>query len=714
MAPAAEEVSQRIPRKDAEMLVRGWNLLYNRTLSYSFSHPLVQDTLPKVYELFEFILKNVGTLNILLQEAMFFVDSTDVMYQPNNRRIADHLRRFGVESVTLLPGFGSSEFATFINACGLIHPDAMGFAGYLSGRGAFHVEINKVSLRAVKDGDELVPAGSAHSLGGGSSPSDGSGSFQDIVARAVVGRLTAQELEGNMLLAQLLAQPDSLGKAVVDTLGTSSKADKANVEDILLGVLSQFAQSSRTAGHSLEELLTGIYAMRSEMLGVIKTQKELDTALREDDIQVATDEAFERTVCQIAADDWQRSKGNAKRMATVLTRVVPGRKELRRLLPRLKQTFLTMGVTLQQWYALIAEITNLFGIEKTMDQLAEVAAEFGVTADEILGELQRDPHATARLLLASAEIRRVGGGDAEDRMIQSLLDAVDQTGEKLAESAEKNPHGAAGIAHSFERLRFELEQELAAKDLDPSMRQAALKKLEHRSQHTLNDLKARAFASQLENETLSSEEKTGLLEELAGEEDELDAILGTALNLVGENEVAQQIAQEIVAKVREKLRMEKEKKAGSALPQGIYPRSVAEFFLRFELKRAQRYGFGFTCLLVSFQGLPEDPEIFKTYEQQLRGLSNMLSAELHRLLREVDFVGNFGYNRLFVVLPMTQPPNDLPVLKKLKDHLSRQVALPTGSAWVRPRVGVVSIEGGQKISLQEVYEAASRKWQEDL
>jgi hypothetical protein len=714
MAPAAEDVGQKISRKDAEMLVRGWNLLYNRTLSYSFSHPLVQDTLPKVHALFDLVLKDVGTLNILLQEAMFFVDSVDVMYQPNNRRIADHLRRFGIESITLLPGFGAGEFGILINACGLIHPDAMGFAKYLSGHGASHVEVNKVSLRAVKEGDELVPAGSPRT--DGAPQAEGGGSFQDIVARAVVGRLTAQELEGNMLLASLLAQPDSLGKAVVEKIGTSATpgADKTNVEDILLGVLSQFAQSSRTAGHSLEELLTGIYSMRSEMLEVIKTQKELDTALQEDDIQVAADDAFERTVCQIAADDWQRSKGNAKRMATVLTRVVPGRKELRRLLPRLKQTFLAMGVTLQQWYSLIAEITNLFGIEKTMDQLAEVATEFGVTPDEILGELQRDPHATARLLLASAEIRRVGGGEAEDHMIQSLLDAVDQTGERLAESAEKDPRAAAGIARSFERLRSELEQELSAKELDPSLRQAAIKKLEHRSQHTLIDLKARAFTSQLENGALSGEEKAGLLEELSSGEEELDAILGTALSLVGENEVAQQIAQEIVAKVRERLRLEKEKKAGSSLPHGVYPRSVAEFFLRFELKRAQRYGFGFTCLLVSFQGLPEEPEVFKIHEQQLRGLSNTLSAELHRLLREVDFVGNFGYNRLFVVLPMTQPPNDLPVLKKLKDHLSRQVALPTGNVLVRPRIGVVSIEGGQKMSLQEVYEAASRKWQEDL
>jgi len=715
MAVAAEDAAHKISRPEAELLVRGWNLLYNRCLSYSFPHPLVQETLPKVQELFDSALKKAGSLNLMLQEAMFFVDSVDVMYQPNNRRIADHLRRFGLESITLLPGFSARDFGMFIDACALIHPSAEAFAKYLHDRGCLQMEINKVSLRAVKEGEELVAAGSRSGggIGGFGGAGGGDGNFQDIVMRAVMGRLTAQEMEGNLLLAQMLAQPDSLGKAVAEGLeGTAG--DKGNVQDMLMGVLSQFAHSSKNSGHSLEELMTGIYSMRSEMLGILKSQKTLDETLGEEEIHDVADEAFDRTVCQIASDDWVKSNGNAKRLATVLTRVVPGRKDLKRLLPKLKDAVLSKGATLQQWYQLISEISNLFGTEKAMEQLAEVAAEFGVTTDEVVGELRRDPRGAARLILASAEIRRVGGADSEDRMIQAMLDAVDQAGDRLADAAGATPRDAAALAQAFDKLRQEMGQELAGKAMDNAQRQAALKKLENRSQRGLIELKARAFASQLRNPELSQDDKAGLLEELSGQEGELDGILDSALSLLGEDEVARQIAQEIVTRLREKARLEREKKAGSELPQGVYPRAVAEFFLRYELRRAARYKVPFSTMLVSFQGLPEDAESLKGNEVQLRGLANLLSGELRLLLRDVDFVGYMGYNRFFVVLPMTPGDSALRVARKLKDQLARQVALPSGRAWVRPRVGLVAVDGGQKIRLQEIYEAASHKWQEDL
>lgn len=753
MAATAEGTAHRIPRTDAEQLVRGLNLLYNRCLSYSYSHKQVQELLPNVYRIFAQAVQKTGGLNILLQEAMFYIDSTDLMYQPTSRRFADHLRRFGVESITFNVATGPLEFGTFIDAFSLIHPNAENFGRFLRERGAGCIEINKVSMRAVKEGEELVSGGfSAGGLGGSGAIGigEGGGSFQDAMMRAVLGRLTAQEFESNVLLAQMLAQPDSLGKAVVSGLdlrrggngtgGGSGEGDGSGdgtgggsggsgggggsgampvtgpeVGEMIMGVLSQFAQSSKVSGHSLDELLTGLYSMRSEMVGILRSQKSLDEALSEEELETTADDAFDRTVCQIAADDWTKSGGNAKRMATVLTRVVPGRKELKRLLPKLKDALLEKGMTLQQWYGLVAEISNLFGVEKAMDQLATVAAEFGVTADEIVGELNRDPRSAARLILASAEIRKVGGEQAEEQMIESLLEAVDKASERLVDQAELCPRDAATMAISLDKLKTEVSQELAGRTMDQNLRQAVLKKLDNRATRSISDLKARAFATQLKNPALTPEDKSGLLEELAGQEGELDGIMETALSLIGEDEVAKQIALDIVGKVREKLRIEREKKAGSELPAGIYPRPVAEFFLRYELRRAHRYDVPFTAILVSFQGLPEDAATVKGNENSLRALANMLANELRMLLRDVDFVGHLAYNRFFVVLPMTPHDKSLHVHRKIKDQLARQVALPGGEkAWVRPRLGLETVSGGQKLTLPALYEATSRKWQEDL
>ena len=339
-------------RKDAELLVRGWNLLYNRCFSYAFAHPLVQETIPRVWELFRAEMQRRGSLNIQLLEAMFFVDGVDVMYQPNNRRVADHLRRFRVESVSLGAGFGPQDFSVLIDACSLTHPDPAAFLRYFQSHGGNHLEVNQVSLRAVR-GDEVHGSGSgfpgAQIPGGG-----GDERFEDIVLRAMVGRLTAQELEGNVALVQMLADPQALGRAAID--GTKALAPQARADgmgQMVLNVLSHFATQQTRQGFSVEELLAGIYAMRSEMIGLVKSQKTLDQGLQEEEVEAATDAAFDQTVCKIVLDEYKSSRGNARRVAQVIGRVVPGKKELRRILPKLKDFFLAAGGPLTEWYLLV-------------------------------------------------------------------------------------------------------------------------------------------------------------------------------------------------------------------------------------------------------------------------------------------------------------------------------------------------------------------------
>ena len=255
-----EGVSQN-DRKEAELLVRGWNLLYNRCFSYAFAHPLVQETIPRVWELFRAEINRKGSLNIQLLEAMFFLDGVDVMYQPNNRRVADHLRRFKVESLSLTSGFDAPDFSVLVDSCSLTHPDAGAFMRYYQAHGGNHLEVNQVSLRSVREGD-VFGSGPAGGHLGSSAPGNGDERFEDIVLKAMVGRLTAQELEGNVALVQMLADPQALGRAALEsTKGMAPQARADGMGQMVLNVLSHFATQQAQQGFSVEELLAGIYAM---------------------------------------------------------------------------------------------------------------------------------------------------------------------------------------------------------------------------------------------------------------------------------------------------------------------------------------------------------------------------------------------------------------------------------------------------------------------
>lgn len=713
------EATSRLERKEVELLVRGWNLLFNRCLSYSFPHPLVQETVPKVWALFQKSIELCGgSLNIMLQDAMFFIEGCDVMYQPNNRRVADHLKRFGVESISLQRGFGPADFDILIDATSLTHPDAAAFLNYIRQRGCSCLDVNQVSLRAIREGESIAAAGASLAGGGsgGGGQGDAGGSFEDIVMRAMVGRLTASELEGNVALVQMLADPQSMGKAVIDgTAGLAGEARAAGMGQMVMNVLSHFATQKARTGYSIEELLAGIYAMRSEMLSMVKAQRGLDQSLAENEVEAAADAAFDQTVSKIIADEWKSSKGNVKRVANVLGRVVPGKKELRRILPRLKAGMLETGCTLQDWYALVAELGTILQGDKALEQLAEAAQEFGVTPDEVISELRRDPKGAAKLLLVASEIRRSGGDQAAELAIQSMLDTLDNAGDRLAEEASRAPQKAAEMASMMERLHGQMREEISTQSMDPAMRGTLEKKLDLRMHRAMFDLKSKVLATHLSNRDIGVDEKAEAVAELVRNEDEIDGVMGMALSLVGGDEAIQEIARQIQERVHRRLREERERSASRELPAGVYPKAVAEFFLRYETRRCSRYAVPFAAMLVSFQGLPEDRDSVDKEGGSLRGLFHVLAGDLRRILRDVDFVGSLGYNRLLVVLPMTISENLGLVVDKIRHNLQREVALPDGSrVWVRPRVGQAAFDHPKGAGIKEVMAAVSQNWQEDI
>lgn len=710
------EGASRVDRKDAELIVRGWNLLFNRCFSYAFDHPLVQETIPRVWELFRAALQRTGTLNIQLMEAMFFVDGADVMYQPNNRRIADHLRRYKIDSLTLEAAFTPHDFAVLVDACALTHADPASFVRYYNSRGGTHLEVNQVSMRAVR-GDEIVSSAAAPQGGAApGSPAPGGDRFEDIVLKAMVGRLTAQELEGNVALVQLLADPQALGRAAIEgTQGVAPQSRAAGMGQMVMNVLSHFATSQAKQGFSVEELLAGIYAMRGEMLAMVKSQQALEQGLAEADVETATDGAFDQTVCKIILDEYRNSKGNFRRLAHVMGRVVPGKKELRRILPKLKDTLIGAGCGLQEWYGLVNELSAVVQGDKALEELSAAAAEIGVTPDEILSELRKDPRGAAKLLVVASEIRRAGGDPSGDAALQALLDSMDQAGQKLTDSSGDSPLEVAGAVAAYKSLQAEVRQELSQKPLSPELRGNLMRKLDLRATRTLTDLKAKVLAAQLRDREGSIDEKAGTLGELVQDEGEIDGILEMACTLVGNDELVHQIGAQIAERVRLRIREERERTLSRELPAGVYPKAVAEFFLRYETRRAARYGVPFSAMLVSFQGLPEDKESLDAHGNGLRGLFHVLAGDLRSHLREVDFVGSLGYNRILVVLPMIVEANGKLVMKKIREHMGREVVLPGGErVWVRPRLGVASFGQTESDGLREIMARLSQNWQEDI
>ncbi len=743
-------------RIDAENLVRLLNLFYQRTVAYAFDHPVAQETIPRVYEAFAKCLGQDASLSILFQEFGYYIGHVDLVYAPNNRKIADHLRRFGIESITFSQPVSMGALARFLDACSMTHADPARFLAYLTNQSITCFNVNNVSLQTVKSGDEVVTAGGSHPAGGprptgspdGGGPGPGgtfsgelrraNSAFDDAAMRVVLGHLTAQEMNANLSLLKVLESPSALPDAILKNTVANPGQEAQSLKQSLLNVVGAFRAEAGTGNVPIEDLLAGMYSMRSELLKAVKaqqglaqhlggggnagklTESGLPTLTRPDPAKVAeagrlaeaADDIFTQTAAQLVMEEYRKCKGNPKRMAQVVQRIVPDRAHLQRVLNLFRAELLKQGVPLIEFFNLLAELNTLLGTDQSYQEFLQAGQSLGISQEELLRELQENPRQAAQLIVLASEARKSNReGSAED-MINSLADFVEKAGEAAGERIDANPREAAKLSTMLHQMEAEVNQKLQDKGMPEELRAMGQQKLRLRMQRSVTDLKGRAAMAQMRDTGVSEAEKIQFLLEMFSDEKEMDETLGRAREGLDPESLAKEAGSQVMQKVRQEMLARREKAASKELPAGVYVKAVLDFFIKSEISRALRYQLPFSALLVSFQGLPEDKAGFDTHGDALRGLQNVLIGDMRRFLRESDFVGYLAFNRFLVVLPMTTLETVPAILRKFGENLNRQVALPNGTRLtIKPRTGMAAFEKDLLNTYPKIYAELVKSWQ---
>ncbi len=708
-------------RLQAEELVRNWNLFFNRTVLYSFEHPIIQETIPKVFEAFSKILEGETQLSIMLQESGYFIGSHEILYQPNNKRIAEHLKRFGIEAISISVPMDLISFTSFLDACSLTHANAESFLQYLVRKDVLCFSINNVSLQAVKEGQAVADANvlaRAQEGGGGGGGSEGSveaGSFEDLVMRAVVGRVTASELNANLALMQMMEAPAALPNAMVQMASQASPGNQGEMlKQSLMNVLGMFQTTAKTDNVSIENLLSGMYNMRSQLLKAMQSHQNMASYLAEKEGSDSATEIFDKTAAQLIVSEYVKTNGNVKRMAQVIQRVLPEKRQLQKVLPLIRSEFVKMGVPLTQYYQVINELSNLVTSDQFMDDFVKAGEAMGVSKEELLGQLRSDPKEAAKLIVLASEVKRINKNSSGEDLVLALTEYVEKAGEAMAKDIAADPKGVTKLSSMLQRMETALGEELKTKQLPAEIQSMAEQKLRLRVNQSINDIKSQAALAQIENVGMAPDEKVNFMLELFSSEQEMDDAMGLVQNSLSVETVAKDVANQILAKVRKEMAVRKNKAMSKELPAGIYVRAVLDFFIRFEVNRAKRYDLPFSVIMLAFQGLPEDEESHRLHGLALRGLQNLLLEDLRKTLRASDFVGYLSFNRFIIVLPMTQGAEVPKITTKLQETLNRQLALPDARRiWVRPRCGICAFEKDKFDSYKKIYAELNRSWQND-
>lgn len=708
-------------RADADNLVRLWNLFYNRTVAYSFDHPVAQETVPKVFEAFLKCMGGVdGSISLLFQEMGYFIGHIDMAYQPNNRRIADHLRRFGIESISVVGPLSPQAFGRFLDACSLTHANPAGFVAYLTNQGIRNFSCNDVSLQTVKEGESVVtqataraggplPDGNGARSGGAHAPKS---SFDDLAMKVVLGHLTAQEMTANLGILKMLESPSALPDAILKNTADQGGNEAAALRHSLLNVVGAFRSEAGQGSASVEDLLAGMYSMRAELLKAVKAQQGLAQHLTAPaEAEMVADDVFVQTAAQLVMGEYQRCKGNPKRMAQVVQRIVPDKNHLQKVLAVFRSELQKQGAPLIEFYNLLAELNTLMGADQGFKEFLQAGQDLGVTSDELLRELQADPKQAAHLIVLASEARRMRAGSAED-LVQNLTDYVEKAGDAIGERLSMNPREAGKLSSLLHQVETEVNSRLQQKDIPEEVRVMGQQKLRHRMQRSVADLKGKAVLAQLKDAGSSEAEKVQFMLEMFSDEKEMEGVMGLVRETLDQESLAKDVGDQVMQKVRAELGSRRDKSMSKELPPGVYVKAVLDFFIKSEISRATRYDLPFTALLLSFHGLPEDRPSLEKHAEALRGLQNVLIGDLRRFLRESDFVGYLSFNRFLLVLPMTTLEGVPPIVKKFSENLSRQVALPDGSRLsIRPRIGMAAFDKENLSTYQKIYAELQKSWQ---
>jgi len=732
-------------RADAETLVRLLNLFYQRTVAYAFDHPAAQELIPRVYDALRKCMGSGDSLSLLFQEFGYYIGHVDLVYAPNNRKIADHLRRFGIESITVSKPVPIEALARFLDACSLTHADPARFLAYLTRQGVTCFSVNNVTLKTVKEGEEVVasgaprPAAAPGDLSWGGAPEEAArtSAFDDAAMRVVLGHLTAREMNANLSLLRALEDPAAPAEAIVKNASANPGQEAETLRQSLINVVGSYRTEAGQNNVPIEDLLAGMYAMRAELLKAVKAQQGLARQLggtqagkpeeaalsgqsRPADgkaaeagrMAEAADDVFTQTAAQLVMEEYRKCKGNPKRMAQVVQRIVPDRNLLQRVLNAFRAELVRQGVPLMEFFNLLAELNTLLGTDRSYQEFLQAGESLGVSHDELLRELQENPRQAAQLILLASEARKSNREGSAEELINSLAEYVEKAGEAAENRIQSNPREAAKLGSMLQQMEAEVNQKLKDKGLPEELRAMGQQKLRLRLQRSVGDLKGKAALAQLRSPAASEAEKVQFLLEMFGDEKEMDEMIGRAREGLDPEALAREAGGQVMQKVRQEMAARREKAASKELPAGVYVKAVLDFFIKSEISRASRYNLPFSALLISFHGLPEDKPSLEAQGEALRGLQNVLIGDLRRNLRESDFVGYLGYNRFLVVLPMTAMDAVPTILRKLQEQLARQVALPDGTRLsIRPRMGVAAFDKEATGTYPKLYAELAKSWQ---
>lgn len=675
---------QEFDGRMAELMGRQFNMAFTSTTGYGPGHPIAQKAYETFVESLLGLFKLQENVTLLLDRDSLFLDQHLVDKKFNSKRIVQTFKKIGIQSVTFNNGVTVPDLERLM----MVLADPNTYADIDAARNELTkfkvttIQLNYVMFKKVTADEEVINRDGLDNLTSqaAQAPPPGSVVVPEGQAGGVPGQSAAAgtggggstdpallNLEGDVLskvsavfsLKELFENPSGMAGNLANVSSGMDTEAKAKVVAQLRNLTEQIEQGDSSGAMSLDTMMEAVCKLRTDLRDSIKAQKEVGRFFEEEGTVISeVDMMTYRAIVRIVRDEY-RSSGTitVKRLANIIRRMMPDVRDLKRLLPQLKEGLLVEGMKLDEYITLVNELTAELKNDGLVEALMEGAEDVGLTVDEIIREIKDNPTEASRLVILAAELKRGLEGD-DSQLSDVLSDYIERISGKMALEAPEAASRDGGKA--LRNVVYRIEKDLVDRVKSQGVETRVISQMEDRLnghfQEALDGVKSEWLMNVLAKAgDLSSTYLMESLENLMERQTDLQTLGDPLRQVLAAQGYDQTKIQEVYGAIAEKL---KQRSQMFLLPRSVLSTNNTTYFLQREIKSHIRYKTPFSCVMVTLKGISGDGETWReiTAKESSDAMPDVFKA-LASHLRDLDFVGSFGSidkTIPFVILPMTQ------------------------------------------------------------
>jgi hypothetical protein len=705
--------------KQSLQIARAFNLAFNNAFMYGGSHQTTKDSAATFFHVLQPLLDISSIITVSVEKDSIYIENHCVDKLVSVQRISNRFKKAGIESISFDRDASLESALALFYVMGSLsefqNVDAMQM--YLTKERIAGIKINYVVYKKVTLDEAVVNKevfsetqslfGNQHFLGTGSDvqsdPNKILREFSEILS-------LNSSVNENEVPAAGTAAPSELSQADYDKF----------IATQIRSINNQLSSSERSedgARLTAAEMLETIYKIKENVLDNIKLQRETGKLIAAQELAVTEiNHISYRVIVRLIKEEYRSDrKISVKRLAQIIRRMLPDIKELKYLLPQLKDGLFAEGMSPSDYLTLVKELSKELESDGLIQMLVEASDQIGLTLNELIEGIKEAPEESARLIVLAAEIKK-GGVSTDDQQMSAILsDYIEKVSTALAlQSPEVAARGGGTLLKSVvTRIEREILDRLKSQNIDSNIVSEVARILANQFSETVSTLKGAWVKKNItSSKNLDEEAILSIIEQIAdqgldgyGVADEIRALL------ISHGFSAEKI-DSIIKKVQ--LRADAAVTQKIELPEGAFNAATMSFFLDLEIKRNLCYNSPFSTLLISFEKIIDirtftiidvTPDInIQLTNQSLKLVKNMK--------RDLDVAGICplkNHIMPFIILQMTDITGALHVRKRIETNFRFHQFIVDGiTVHVEPAITATNFNRNvtpDKISyLKEIYQ----------